>query len=94
MTDEGKVKRKPRCQSCLWWERSNNFRAVSRDWGLCHFWGGNRGFRIPGGFVDVSYGHEPRGSDTCGFHNSDPVLRGTFAPELAPRFKCEGEFRS
>ena len=83
-----------RCQSCRWWDRSNNFRAIGRDWGLCHMWGGNVGKRLPGGygFIDGSFGHEPRGSDTCLHHNAKPehkddIQRGGEMPQL----KCEGE---
>jgi hypothetical protein len=79
-----------RCQSCRWWERSNNFRAIGRDWGLCHFFGGTAGNRIPGGFIDFSYGHEPRGADTCKWHNASPESRAD-AQSDAPSIKCEGE---
>lgn len=84
------MKREPRCKSCRWWDRSGNYKAADRDWGLCHFWGGKSGHAFPSGFVDYSHGHEPRGSDTCDFHNADPALKGTIAAELAPREKCEG----
>jgi hypothetical protein len=80
-----------RCSSCRWWERSNNFVAVGRDWGLCHFFGGKVGYRIAKGFIDATYGHEPRGSDTCDFHNSDPSLKGAIMPDLRPKPKCAGE---
>jgi hypothetical protein len=81
-----------RCQSCRWWERSNNFRAADRDWGLCHFWGGKSGRRILGGFIDYSFGHEPRGSDTCEWHNADPEKKPeAIAIGTMPDFKCEGD---
>jgi hypothetical protein len=83
-----------RCQSCRWWERSNNFRAIGRDWGLCHLWGGKSGARLPNGdgFIDFSFGHEPRGSDTCEHHNADPVHKQNIqrGGEM-PQIKCEGE---
>lgn len=80
-----------RCKSCRWWERSNNFRQMDRDWGLCHFWGGQTGHRIPGGFIDYSVGHEPRGSDTCDWHNAPPE-KMTEAHDYGkmPDIKCEG----
>lgn len=84
--------RKMSCSSCRWWDRSNNFTPKDRDWGLCHFWGGKSGHRIPGGFIDYSFGHEPRGADTCDWHNAEPdrkaeaQLSGTM-----PAIKCEGE---
>ncbi len=82
----------PRCQSCRWWERSNNYAAIDRDWGLCHFWGGKSGMRIPGGFIDYSFGHEPTGADTCDWHNANPAMK----PEAhgsgnMPEIKCEGK---
>ena len=81
-----------RCQSCRWWERSNNFRAIGRDWGLCHFWGGKSGRRIPGGFIDYSFGHEPRGCDTCSHHNADPATKAdTIMSGDMPVMKCEGD---
>jgi len=83
-----------RCQSCRWWERSSNFRAISRDWGLCHLWGGNSGSRLPGGFgfIDYSYGHEPRGADTCDHYNTDPKNRDEVLMDgKMPDHKCEGE---
>jgi hypothetical protein len=79
-----------RCKSCRWWDRSNNFRAIGRDWGLCHFWGGKTGHRIPGGFIDYSYGHEPRGDDTCNWHNATPERRKDAEGDM-PMMKCEGE---
>lgn len=86
------MSRTARCKSCRWWERSNNFRQAERDWGLCHFWGGEHfGARIPNGFIDYTVGHEPRGADTCGFHNADPSLRGTVPASIAPKMKCGGE---
>ena len=82
-----------RCQSCRWWERSNNFSAIGRDWGLCHLWGGKSGAAIENGngFIDYSFGHEPRGADTCEHHNADPahkqnIQRGGEMPVI----KCEG----
>lgn len=86
------AKRTNRCQSCRWWERSNNFRAISRDWGLCHFWGGRTGGRTPLGFIDGTFGHEPTGMDTCDFHNADPVAKAN-AHEIGimPEMKCGGE---
>jgi hypothetical protein len=81
-----------RCSSCRWWERSNNFRAQDRDWGLCHFWGGRSGHRILNGFIDYSYGHEPRGSDTCDWHNADPSKKeAAHLDGKMPEMKCEGE---
>ncbi len=82
----------PRCKSCRWWERSNNFRSQDRDWGLCHMFGGRAGARMGGGFIDFSYGHEPLGSDTCDFHNADPSIQGTVPTALHPKHKCEGDF--
>lgn len=80
-----------RCQSCRWWDRSNNFRAIGRDWGLCHFWGGTAGRRIPGGFIDYSFGHEPLGCDTCEWHNSDPSKKAEAKiAGTMPEIKCEG----
>ena len=85
-----------RCSSCRWWERSNNFRAIGRDWGLCHFWGGNIGFRIGQAFIDRTVGHEPRGSDTCAWHNAEPderlhIHQVGAMPAGKPAFKSEGE---
>ena len=81
----------PRCQSCRWWERSNNFRAIGRDWGLCHLWGGKSGHRIGNCFIDYSYGHEPSGSDTCDHHNADPNSRDSILLDgNMPPIKCEG----
>jgi len=81
-----------RCSSCRWWERSNNFRAKGRDWGLCHLWGGKSGRRIPGGWIDYSYGHEPRGDDTCEHHNCDPSNKdATIQTGTMPALKLEGE---
>lgn len=83
--------RTPRCKSCRWWDRSNNFRQIDRDWGLCHFWGGHEGRRIPGGFIDYSVGHEPRGSDTCTWHNAPPErLEDAHENGPMPAIKCEG----
>jgi hypothetical protein len=84
------MSRTGRCKSCRWWDRSNNFKAIDRDWGACHFWGKRAGFRIANGFIDGWAGHEPRGSDTCGLHNSDPTLREIADVNLAPRIKTEG----
>jgi hypothetical protein len=85
-------KKTPRCQSCRWWERSNNFRAIERDWGLCHLWGGKTGRRIPGGVIDGTFGHEPRGADTCEHHNAEPSAKDAIlqAGEM-PMMKSEGE---
>jgi hypothetical protein len=81
-----------RCKSCRWWERSNNFRAADRDWGLCHFWGGRFGRRILGGFIDGSFGHEPRGADKCEWHNAPPDAKdGAQLDGSMPTMKCEGE---
>ena len=81
-----------RCKSCRWWDRSNNFRAIDRDWGLCHLWGGTTGHRIPGGFIDYSFGHEPRGSDTCAHHNASPETKAEIHMTGAmPPIKTEGE---
>ena len=81
-----------RCSSCRWWDRSNNFRAKDRDWGLCHFWGGTSGSRIPGGFIDFSFGHEPRGADTCDWHNAAPEAKATAQLDgKMPEIKLEGE---
>lgn len=90
MTARGKV---PRCSSCRWWERSNNYRAQDRDWGLCHFWGGRTGRGIPGlGFIDGSFGHEPRGSDTCDHHNAKPEAKAdAILHDNMPALKLEGE---
>jgi len=82
----------PRCKSCRWWDRSNNYRAMDRDWGICHFWGGRHvGARIHGGFIDMTVGHEPRGSNTCDWHDADPSLRGTVPAVLAPPLLTEGD---
>lgn len=82
-----------RCQSCRWWDRSNNFRAIGRDWGLCHFWGGKAGHRTQLGFIDYSFGHEPRGADTCDQHNAKPETReDAQIAQPMPAMKCEGEF--
>ncbi len=81
------------CARCRWWERSNNARKIAADWGLCHFWGGRSGHGVAGiGFIDYSYGHEPRGGDTCGAFNADPTLRGTIPKALSPKPKCEGVY--
>jgi len=81
-----------RCKSCRWWERSYNFKTIDRDWGLCHFWGGKSGHGIHGGFIDYSFGHEPRGSDTCDWHNADPDKKELAQTEgNAPAIKCEGD---
>ena len=81
-----------RCQSCRWWDRSNNYRAIGRDWGLCHFWGGKTGHRIPGGFIDYSYGHEPTGGDTCDWHNAEPTAKAeAHLSGTMPVIKCEGK---
>jgi len=85
-------KKTNRCQSCRWWERSNNFRAIGRDWGLCHFWGGRTGCRTPVGFIDGTFGHEPSGMDTCDFHNADPAAKSE--AQLGgkmPAMMCEGK---
>jgi hypothetical protein len=44
------------------------------------------------GFIDFSFGHEPRGSDTCEHHNADPVHKQNIqrGGEM-PQIKCEGE---
>ena len=86
--------RTPRCKSCRYWERSYNFRAEDRDWGLCHFWGKQSGYHAAGVFMDFWDGHEPRGSDTCGWHNADPVVRdqARSSPTAErPAWKTEGE---
>ena len=81
-----------RCSSCRWWDRSNNFRAKDRDWGLCHLWGGTSGHRMLNSFIDYSYGHEPRGSDTCAHHNASPEHKdGIQSGGDMPQIKCEGE---
>lgn len=80
-----------RCKSCRWWDRSNNFKAEDRDWGLCHFWGGRTGQRMPLGFIDYSYGHEPFGSDTCDWHNAGPEAKSKARIDgPMPALKCEG----
>jgi len=87
-----KRKKTPRCQSCRWWDRSNNFRAIERDWGLCHFWGRRSGSIISGGFVDYSFGHEPTGGDTCEHHNADPSTKANAQISgTMPVIKLEGE---
>lgn len=84
--------KQPRCSSCRWWDRSNNFRSIERDWGLCHFWGGTSGRRISGGFIDYSYGHEPTGGDTCDRHNADPSVKAdAHLSGTMPVMKCEGK---
>lgn len=89
MTARAKV---PRCSSCRWWERSNNFRSQDRDWGLCHFWGGRSGHRTQIGFIDYSFGHEPRGGDTCEWHNTSPEKKGSAHLEgVMPEIKCAGD---
>ena len=84
-------KKTGRCQSCRWWERSNNFAAEGRDWGLCHFWGKRQGARIPGGFIDYTVGHEPRGAMTCDQHDASPVWRGHDGLKPPTVICCEGE---
>ena len=80
-----------RCKSCRWWERSNNFRAEDRDWGLCHFWGKRVGYRIQGGgFIDGTVGHEPRGSGTCEQYTADPSLRCKEGLRPPTVILCEG----
>ena len=81
----------PRCKSCRWWERSNNFRTADRDWGLCHFWGKKAGHSIPSGFIDYTVGHEPSGADTCNQHNSEPGLRGQDGLKPPSIILCEGK---
>lgn len=67
-----------RCMSCRWWEESCNFRAKERDWGLCHFWGGKSG-------------HEPRGCDTCNYHNAEPGQReAAWRAGAMPAIRLEG----
>lgn len=86
--------RKMRCKSCRWWERSFNFRSADRDWGLCWFWGGRSGHRITGGFIDYSFGHEPRGSDTCENHNAPPESKPeAHTTGTMPSLKVEGELQ-
>ena len=82
----------PRCTSCRWWERSNNFTSAQRDWGLCHFWVGKSGRRIPLGFIDYSYGHGPRGADTYEWHKKAPERKkdARFGGKM-PEMKCDGE---
>lgn len=81
-----------RCSSCRWWERSCNFRTIDRDWGLCHFWGGKAGHRTSLGFIDYSFGHEPRGSDTCDWHNAKPEQKAEAQISgNMPSIKHEGE---
>ncbi len=87
MIENNRRKKVPRCQSCRWWDRSNNYSAIGRDWGLCHLWGGKSGRRLGNGFIDYTYGHEPRGADTCTHHNADPehkdaILLGGYMPVL------------
>jgi hypothetical protein len=84
----------PRCVSCRWWDRSNNFRSVEKDWGLCHFWGGRTGMRTPRGFIDGTFGHEPSGADTCDWHNADPSKKAEAQLSGAmPELKCEGNIQ-
>jgi hypothetical protein len=85
-----------RCQSCRWWDRSNNFRAIGRDWGLCHLWGGKTGRRMLNGigFIDYSFGHEPLGADTCEHHNADPAQKASIQISgKMPPLKLEGELQ-
>lgn len=82
-----------RCQSCRWWDRSNNFRAIGRDWGLCHLWGGRIGRRLPNGlgFIDGTFGHEPLGGDTCDHHNAAPERKAEIlSGGSMPLIKYEG----
>lgn len=90
MTRAAKV---PRCLSCRWWERSSNFKSEERDWGLCHLWGGRSGHISSGMALDYTFGHEPRGSDTCEYHNADPVSKEPILQTgKMPILKTEGEF--
>jgi len=90
MTSRAKI---PRCSSCRWWDRSNNFSTKDRDWGLCHFWGGKSGKKTRLGFIDFSWGHEPRGSNTCDWHNAKPEAKEAAILEGAmPKIMMEGEY--
>ena len=72
------------------------YRAIERDWGLCHLWGGKTGRRMLNGlgFIDYSFGHEPLGADTCEHHNADPAQKASIQISgKMPPLKLEGELQ-
>lgn len=80
------------------WRRDNPDAVIvarPSKWGLCHFWGKRAGYLAAGVSMDFWDGHEqPRGSDTCGWHNADPVVRDQVRSSPTadrPAWKTEGE---